>query len=553
MIPLLAIYVMILFGSNQCVRKKSKGEIMTAPDFHSALEQNAKSEKSEGYVPDRIFLKFEQDSISYLEMNQRANRIAHALLELGAEPGSGLAIMLPNIPEFLEVFFATQKISVYAVPVNTGLKGRSLAHVLSHSEVRFLVIHQDYLEEFQAIQNHVPELKTIVVHRDVPPAEQVTPGRALAYELLSDHPGSENPNLELDPQAICLIMYTSGTTGPAKGVVYRYNRTGLDLVVQGSKLIIQPGDIIYTCLPLFHMNALFLSTQWAIHSRNTLALGRRFSASRFWEEIRGHRATVFNALGAMIPILLKQPRRSDDSKNPVRLVFSAACPAKAWCEFEERFSLKIWELYGAVDGGTFSCINVGNAPVGSIGKPGVEHRLVDEDDNDCPPGTPGELIFRITNPSRQTVEYFKDQAETRKKMSHGWLRTGDLFYRDEQGFLYFVDRKTDGMRRRGENVSAFEVESAVCLHPDVLECAATGVPSDLSEDDIFIAVVPKPGVRLEPQDLYLFLEKHLAFYQLPRYIEIMEALPKTPTQKVQKSLLKQRGPGPEAWDRDKAS
>jgi crotonobetaine/carnitine-CoA ligase len=413
------------------------------------------------------------------------------------------------------------------------------------------VIHQDYLEAFQAVRDSVPGIKVIVVQRDVPEPERILPQAALSYESLSDHPNPDDPAIPIDPSAMCLIMYTSGTTGPAKGVVYRYNRTGLELIARGAKSVHKAGDVLYTCLPLFHMNALFLSTQWAIHSQNTLALGPRFSASRFWDEIRFHGATTFNALGAMIPILLKQPPREDDAENPVRLVFSAACPASSWQEFEQRFNLKIWELYGAVDGGTFSCINVGNAPKGSIGKPMLEHRIVDEDENECAPGVPGELIFHITKPSRQTVEYFKDPDSSGKKMKDGWLRTGDLFYRDEKGFLYFVDRKTDSMRRRGENVSAFEVETAVCRHPDVLECAALGVASDLGEDDIYIAVVPRPGEKIKPQELYSFLEDELAFYQLPRYIEILEALPKTPTQKIQKGILKQKSPGPKTWDRDK--
>ncbi len=516
---------------------------MEKVDFHSRLEENARE------VPEKTFLKFYGEEYSFLEMNRRSNRIADSLLQLGARPGQGLAIMLANSPEFLDSFFASQKISVYAVPVNTGLRGQGLAHVLSHSESKFLVIHQDYLGAFRAVQDKVPDMEVIVAHRDVPLEERITPDGMLEYESFSEEAGADDPGVELDPSAMCLVMYTSGTTGPAKGVVYRYNRTGLELLARGAKTVHRPGDVLYTCLPLFHMNALFLSTQWALHSQNALSLGRRFSASRFWDEIRSYGATTFNALGAMIPILLKQPARPDDADNPVRLVFSAACPASAWREFEERFSLKIWELYGAVDGGTFSCINVGNAPIGSIGKPMLEHRIVDEDDKDCPPGEPGELIFHITKPKEQTVEYFRDEESSGRKMKGGWLRTGDLFYRDEKGFLYFVDRKTDSMRRRGENVSAFEVETAVCRHPAVVECAALGVASDLGEDDIYIAVVPRPGERLDPNELYSFLEKELAFYQLPRYIEIMDSLPKTPTQKVQKSLLKRKGPGPGAWDK----
>ncbi len=216
----------------------------------------------------------------------------------------------------------------------------------------------------------------------------------------------------------------------------------------------QPDDVLYTCLPLFHANALFLSTQRALVAGLPLALSGRFSASRFWDEVRRYGATTFNALGAMMPILMKQPERDNDRDNKVRVVSSAACPASVWEPFEKRFGVRIFEGYGAVDGAGFGIGNPGTSPKGSIGKPTTPIRIVDDDGKDVAVGEPGELLFKIDDARLRRVEYYKDKEATRAKIRDGWLHTGDLVYADEDGNLFFADRKTDSMRRRGENISS---------------------------------------------------------------------------------------------------
>ena len=500
---------------------------------------------------DAPFLRFEERTISFASLDRQVNRAANGLAALGVTSGVGVAIMLPNSPEWLFTYFAVQKLGACAVPVNVALKGESLRHVLDHSDSAVLVTHLDLIDAVLNVLDTCPQVRHVVVDTtDVNESPELPRGWRTLASLMDALDTA--PHAVIDPDAICMLLYTSGTTGSPKGVVNRYR--GLN--IEGIKLLggmLQPDDVLYTCLPLFHANALLLTTVRALVLGLPMVLSRRFSASRFWDEMCRYGVTTFNALGAMIPILMKQAERPEHSDNPVRVVFSAACPAWVWADFEERFGVQIIEGYAAVDGGGFVIINFGQSPKGSIGKPFSPIKLVDDDGAEVPVGTPGELLFAVDDPQARKVEYYKNADATNDKIRDGWLHTGDLVHSDKDGNLYFVDRKTDSVRRRGENISSWEVERELNRHPKVLESAVFGVPSELGEDDVMAVIVPQPDVDLRADEIMAHAEEHLAPFMVPRYVEFRDALPKTETHRVQKTELKAAGVGPDTWDREMQS
>lgn len=490
------------------------------------------------------FLYFEDRVVSFADLNRQVNRAANGLASLGLGRGVGAAIMMSNSPEWLFVYFATQKLNAYAVPVNTGQKGEGLRHIIDHSDSSLLIVDEEYLPEIDAIRDSLPKLKAIVVNSQ---SGQVPDDMVSLKDVMDS--SDDNPGVEIKDGEMSAILYTSGTTGLPKGVVSRYRSLGFGgLAAFGAML--KDADVMYTCLPLFHANALNLTTMRALSTGTTMALSRRFSASRFWDEIRRYNVTTFNALGAMIPILMKQPLREDDADNPVHTVFSAACPASVWEAFEKRFNVNIIEGYAAVDGGGFAVMNFGTSPKGSIGKPTNPFRLIDDDGNDVPVGTSGELIFKVDDINARKVEYYKNEEAGNARITDGWFYTGDMLHADEDGNLYFDDRKTDSLRRRGENISAWEVEREINKHEAVLESAVFGVPSDLGEDEVMAVILLKPGKTATHEEILEHCSKNMAKFMVPRYLEFRDSLPKTGTHRTQKAVLKQEGVGPDTFDRE---
>jgi len=509
-------------------------------------------EEKAAKLGDRPFLRFRDRVISYREMDQNANRAANFLRELGGGPGAGLAIIMKNSPRWLDVFFGLEKLGMYGVPVNVALRGDQLAHVIDNSDASFVVIDHDFLPYYEAVVERLGKVKKVIVNTEEAPADFTVPAGMDDLDNVYG-PGSDasRPPVSYRPEDLCVIMYTSGTTGLPKGVVYRYDSTNVKAISIMGRLLTSDEDIAYTCYPLFHANALFLTVTPAMHCEGQVALGERFSASRFWDEVRRFGATTFNGLGAVMPILMKQPEKPNDADNRVRFVLSAGCPSDMWETFEKRFGLEIYEGYGAVDGGGVVLMNLGTAPVGSMGKPmGARCRVVDAEGNDSPPGVPGELIAYVGE-RKGSVEYYKNAEATSDKMRDGWLYTGDLVYKDKDGYIYFVGRNTESMRVKGENVSAYEVEQAVLKNPDILECAVYAVPSELAEDEIMVTLVPVEGKTVDPAALPEFLASELAKFAVPRYYRVIDALPKTETHRVIKKELEKLGVTPDTYDRER--
>lgn len=507
-------------------------------------------------VPYKTFLMYKNERFTYAQMDANANRMANFLLSKGGGKGLGLAIFMKNSPRFLDIFFGAQKIGMYLVPLNPELKGDNLKYVIEHSDVSFLALDAELLDGFTPIASSV-KLKGVFVD-DI---EEESRGISIPSSIIrlseayAPRASTVKPKTGYNKQDMCLIMYTSGTSGRRKGVVYRYYNTTVKKLCIMSNVILNSDDVCYTPLALIHGNALFLTITTAMAAKASVALSRKFSASKFWEEVCTYNATTFNTLGSMIPILMKQPPKPNDADNKVRYVLSAACPAEMWGPFEKRFGLKIYEGYGAVDGGGKAIMNFGTAPAGSLGKPippakPGEMRLVDAQGKDVPTGTPGELIFKVSG-SKGRVEYYKNEEASNEKVHDGFLYTGDLVRMDEQGYLYFVGRNTESMRRGGENVSAYEVEHAIMEHPAVEEVAVYAVPSELAEDEIMASIKLVQGQSVKPQKLIAFMQDKLERFAVPRYIRFVSEFPMTNTHRIIKKELEKIGVTNDTYDSQK--
>jgi crotonobetaine/carnitine-CoA ligase len=496
---------------------------------------------------DRVFLTFEDKNFTYRDMDRNANRAANFFLSLGGLPGKGAAIFMENCPAFLDIFIGLQKIGMYSVPVNTSLKGESLLYILNHCEAEFIVIDESYIPVLEKIKDGLTGIKKIIVNRSS--ADAALPDGMTGFENAYKC-SAEKPAAGYKKDDFCFITYTSGTTGLPKGVVYRYKNIPVKLLSLVAHLLYKKSDILYTAMKLFHGNALFVTVTCGMHTGARVVLAPKFSASGFWNDIRKYKITSFNTIGAIIPMLMKQPPNPLDSKNNVRFVLSAACPTDLWQPFEKRYNLKIFEAYGAMDGGGKVILNLGTGPVGSIGKPpmNIKYRLVDSSMNDVPEGTSGELVFESSGSSKGAVEYFKNHEASQEKSDSGLIFTGDLMKRDKNGFLYFTGRNTESMRIKGENVSAFQVEQIIQKHPSVLEAAVYAVPSELAEDEIMASLTLVEGQSLKEPELLDFIKEDLPKFAVPRYVKIVKEFPKTETFRIKKKEIESQGIAAGTWD-----
>jgi crotonobetaine/carnitine-CoA ligase len=503
---------------------------------------------------DKIFLRFKDQNFSYEEINRFSNRCAHAFQNLGVRKGDKVSIMLPNCPEFLYIWFGLAKIGAVEVPVNTSYKGEFLRHIVDQSDSKVLVIAEEFLGRLRLIEDSLNKLEKVVVFGTLQRQEK---GEfkipMMSFDEFFD--SSDGPvDVVVHPWDPISIIYTSGTTGLSKGALGSHNFW----IVCAEKMLEyrdgKKGDIYLTFLPLYHFNAQVLTTLIVLIVEAQMVLLDRFSASRFWDEIRYYRATQFNYLGAVMPILAKQAHRDNDLDNPARIALGAGCPPTVMEEVEKRFGIKCLEGFGMTEIGIPIHIKVDDRRRGSCGKPMdiYEVKLFNDRDEEVRTGEIGEIAFRPLAPFVMMSEYYNMPEKTLEAFRNLWFHTGDLARKDEDGYFYFVDRKKDALRRRGENISSFEVERTINTHPKVLESAAVAVQSELAEDEVKICVVLKPGESLAPEELIHYANDRMPYFAVPRYVEFMESLPKTPTERVQKYLLKQAGVTPDTWDREKA-
>lgn len=504
---------------------------------------------------ERIFLFFEDQKITWGEIDRISDQFAQGLYNLGIRKGDKVALMMHNHPDFLYSWFGAAKLGAVEVPVNVAQKGDFLAYFINNSDSKMIFLDASLLQRLVTIRNDLTKLDKIVCRGQAD--EEIAnslPVPVIPMDKFFSYP-SDPVKADVNMTDPLAILYTSGTTGLSKGVVLCHNAfTHLARLIARFRQL-GSEDILYTFLPLFHGNAQMLSVMNAVVADSQLVLRDRFSASSFWDEIREFGATQFNYLGAVMTILSKQPPREDDADNPARICIGAGCPPDVMKHMEERFRLICLEGYGLTEAGIFMHWTVEDRKRGSCGKIVEEYydaKLVDDEDNEVPVGQTGEIIVRPKAPFIMMSEYYKMPEKTLESYRNLWFHTGDYARKDEEGYFFFVDRKKDAMRRRGENISSFEVEKVINSHPKVLESAVFAIPSELGEDEVKANVVLKPGESLLPEKLIEYCNDRLAHFAIPRYLEFVSELPKTPTARVEKYRLREAGLTENTWDREKA-
>jgi len=480
------------------------------------------------------------------EIDAGSRGIAGALLAWGTRPGDRCAVMMGNVPEFVHCWFGILRAGAIEVPVHSAHRGPLLEHILAESGARVLFCDAEFVPRLVGLE--LPELERIVVRGTVdgeaPAALPVVP----LEEALAAPPAATLPQAEVGD--VSCILYTSGTTGRSKGVVLPH---GANLKLARANIALMEytaDDVLYTAFPLFHVNAKFTSVTSAMLCGARLVLDERFSASTFWPRMREEGVTSFNYMGGLLAILAKQPGRDTDRGHGVIRAYGGACPPPLWDPFEERFGVRLHEHYGMTETG----ITIQNTRqvrrVGSIGLPAphYEVRLADEHDREVAVGEVGEIQVRPNEPEVMLHEYWRRPDATSVGFRNFWFHTGDRATRDADGFFYYHDRLTDSIRRRGENVSSFELEAVVASFAGVLECAAYGVPSELGEDEVMVAVVPE-GAALDLYALIAHCEDRVARFAVPRYVRVVDSLPKNSSQRIQKFRLREAGVTADTWDR----
>jgi crotonobetaine/carnitine-CoA ligase len=491
--------------------------------------------------PDKVFLYFEDREITYAQFNASINRAANVFLELGIKKGDRVCFFMPNCPEFHYGWLGLAKMGGVMVPINTNYRTEETKYIVNHSEAKAILVHASLKQVIDSIRPETPLLEHfLLAGGDAIDGNYRSFEKALALASLDLVP------IYISEDDLLEILYTSGTTGPSKGAMmsHRYwYMTGAGFVYS---LEIESEDRLFTCLPLFHANAQGYSTMGSLIAGASLILMDKFSATRFWDQIRLYKATEFNFIGAMLTILSKQPETDRDREHRVRLAYGTPGLSRQFEEYMvRRFGIKFYSGYGLTECGLGTMTPIhGTWKEKTMGLPRQipipgfvnEIKIVKDQGEDIPPGTIGEIAMR--NPGMMTG-YFKEPELTAKVIRNGWLYTGDQGWMDADGYFFFADRKKDVIRRRGENVSSIEVEAVINAHPKVLESAVIGVASEFQDDELKAYIVSRPNETIDPLEIVRWCKERLAYFKVPRFIEFRSELPKTPTLRVQKYKLRE--------------
>jgi len=506
-------------------------------------------------IAGETFLLSGDDTFSYGRVNQLANAYAAAFAELGVRQGDTVAFLMRSCVEFVFATFGLMKLGAIWVPTNVDYKGTWLREALEDSRARVLVTDADLLDR-------VAEIGSLPLEHILARGDRGTGGplpvRATLAEIETRDPG-EPPHIDISYGDTAAVLWTSGTTGRAKGVMQSHN-AWIRGAISGAKTSgTREGERMYCCLPMHNSAAWVACVYRALVTGLSCAIDSEFSASKFWDRCRHYGATQTFTLGAMHMFLWQAPPRPDDTDNPVRHSSMIPLPDALIEPMKKRFGITTLDqgygqsevmglLHRVDDGRTWKpgCLGV---PL-----PGLEIAMLDDDDRMCAPGEVGEFCARPTEPHVIFNGYFNDPEATLRAQTNLWYHTGDLGRRDEDGDYFFVDRKKDYIRYKGRNISSFAVEATVNAHPAVAQSAAHGVRSaELeSESELKIVVVCKPGTTVSAEELARFINDNAPYFFVPRFIEFLDELPHTPTGRVQKFLLRERGVTADTWDRHMA-
>jgi crotonobetaine/carnitine-CoA ligase len=482
---------------------------------------------------------------TFAEVRDAAAMSAGTLAEAGVERGDRVAAMCRNRAELLDLVLGCAWLGAISVPINTAARGPQLEHMLRNSGARLLLMDSELVEVLAALRRPDALDETWALD-GLPPA--LPDGWRVR---LPPPQGTPLPAAEVGPGDTAAILYTSGTTGPSKGVCCPHAQFYWWGVEVGEMLELGPDDVLYTNLPLFHTNALNAFMQ-ALIAGSRYVLGPRFSVSAFWRRLADSGATVTYLLGAMVAMLWRRAPGPSDRAHDVRVALAPASPANLVEPFRERFGVRLVEGYGSTETNCPIGVTAAQQRPGYMGtlRDGFEACVAGPDDAPLPDGEPGELLLRHREPFAFATGYFQMPEATVAAWRNLWFHTGDRVVRDPDGWFRFIDRAKDAIRRRGENVSSFEVEQVLSQHPGVAQVAVFGVPSELGEEEVMAAVVPEAGAALDAREMLRYCEPRLAYFAIPRFVELVDELPLTENGKVRKAFLRERGVGARAYDRE---
>ena len=489
-------------------------------------------------TPRALALRFAQRSWSYGEFQREVNRVANALLRIGVQKGDRVAFVLSNCAEFLFAVFAVTKIGAVFVPLNPAYTPEEAEYVLQHSEASVVLTSTELLPLIDSVRGKLPALRRVVAL-----GEGASAG-SLSWQDFLAGVSEEAPAVKIAPEELASITYTSGTTDRPKGVMLAQYAYAFAPRMRAQGLGWNASDRVLCLLPLFHVNALCHMCIGMLSVGGSVVLTEKFSASRFWDEVREYEITTSSLMRTIPQILLSLPEKLEDRENPLRLVVALLSP-EMHLQFEERFGVTAVPSYSLTED-ILSVIGPQNMPRSKLGSCGLAlapevHRLgiVDEAGNFLPPRKAGEIVKQSPTVMQG---YFKNPEATAKALKNGWLYTGDLGYLDEDGYLYFVDRVKDMVRRGDENISSEEVERILNSHPQIAESAVVAVPDQIRGEEVKACIVLKPPAtsgQVTPEMIWTFCAKHLAAFKIPRFLEFRDELPKTPSSKVQKNILRE--------------